>query len=78
MFIDSSMAPRTGSVRRSGRQVDFLPLENHPAPSNGAGGGVAMRSIDISPLGGVKPALRDPARLRGSVQICSKTMKAYL
>src|SRR5713101_6334243 len=58
MFIDSSVTS-SGSVRRSGRQVDLLPLDNHSNSSNGARGGVELRSINISHPNGVEPALRD-------------------
>jgi hypothetical protein len=45
------------------------------APFEGAGGGVALRSIDISPLTGVKPLLRDLARYAVPPEPCSKNKK---
>jgi hypothetical protein len=51
MFIDSKLTPST-TVRRSGRQLDFLPVGNHSAPSNGKTEIVAPRPINISPLWG--------------------------
>ncbi len=60
MSIDPKPDLITDSVRRSGRQLDFLPLQNHSAPSNGAGVFLHWRSINISPSG-VKSVRHDLA-----------------
>ena len=61
MFIGLEHDLDIGSVRRSGRQADFLPVENRSAPSNGARGDVTWFYRHLTP-NGVKPL---PARVCG-------------
>ena len=67
MFIESSVTSTIGSVRRSERRLDFCHSRISPLLRTEPEGGVALRSIDISPLNGVKRVLHDPACLYGLV-----------
>ena len=51
MFIDIESSPLPPFEGAEDNQA-LLPLKNHSAPSNGAGKGVGLRSIDISLLRG--------------------------
>jgi hypothetical protein len=71
MFIDASIISRTGSVRRSGRQLDFCHSTLTPLLRTEPENRCRAFYKHLTP-GGVRPALRGLMRLDGPLQIMPK------
>ena len=71
MFIDPSTTSRLTPFEGAEGNCT-LTTPGSSAPSNGARGKVALRSINISPLSGVKPVLLNLARSMGLPTLARK------